>query len=374
MTVDIVCQSFSSICFRSSCELYARARVCVCVFVRLRVRMARDIRFIHRSLFNGLREINALNRVLAPCSFLLILVISSVIPLAIVWLLQSFILSIVIIPITSPWLSTLITLWSIVEVTFLIYQAYLYAIIQERQRSPPPLTSIERNRLVSSAFSHIKSLPDTLSKWFFDRPFEDIDRSSLIGWLAFAFYSKESQELHAEEYQDIDRLINRIEHEHHVNVSNRRTNERVNYMKHILDPVQVIVRPFVYYLVTDTLLNGILATSMFYLRGYQHVRIGHLQFWTYYDQSLNNNNKQEEKEPIIFFHGIGAGLLMYQPFIARVHRQFSLSRRIIFISMPCICMRYPSLTDIVDMSKTIDSIHRIFQYYRFTKAIFIGHR
>ena len=122
---------------------------------------------------------------------------------------------------------------------------------------------------------------------------------------------------------------------------------------------------------TDTLLNGIISSSIFYLRGYQHIQIGHLSFWTYYDKTCL---KEDEQDPIIFFHGIGAGLLMYQPFISRVHKQFSRRHRIILISMRCICMRYPSIKDIPNMFETIHSIKLIFDYYQFKKAIFIGHR
>ena len=205
-----------------------------------------------------------------------------------------------------------------------------------------------------------------------EHPFENIKRQHIIGWLAFAFYSKKPQELTDNEYQEIKKLIEKIERDHHLQVNDDdEPNDKVFYMKHILDPVRIIFRPLVFYVVTDTLLNGILARSIFHSRGYQFVQIGHLSFWTYHDES---SNEEDEEEPIIFFHGIGAGLLMYQPFIARIHKQFSRRRRIILISMRCICMRYPHLNDIPNMAQTTESIELIFQHYKLKKAIFIGHR
>jgi hypothetical protein len=204
-----------------------------------------------------------------------------------------------------------------------------------------------------------------------DCPFEDIDRESIVGLLAFAFYSKNYNELNDSEYKEIDSFIDKIELEQQLKANKNKSNKKISYMKHVLDPVRVIFRPLIFYFVTDTILNGILARSMLYLRGYQFVQIGHLQFWTYYNKS---DHGEEEEEPIIFFHGIGAGLLTYQPFISYIHPKFSRNRRIILISMRCISMRYPSLKDIPNMSDTTDSIKQIFDYYKMNKAIFIGHR
>jgi hypothetical protein len=332
--------------------------------------MIREIRFVHRSLINGLSEIYHSSPFLALGSFLLIIFISSVIPLSIIWLIQCLFLDIHIIPITSPFLSTMITIWSLAEILFLIYQSYLYAKIQ-RKSPAPHLPPIERNRLISIALVNMKNLQNTISKWFMDHPFENIDRQSFIGWLAYAFFSKELQELNDEEYQEINLLIQEIETNHQLQITSNESNKKISYMKHILDPVRVIFRPLVFYIVTDTLLNGILATSIFHLRGYKFVQIDHLQFWTYHDDTCN---PEDEEEPIIFFHGIGAGLLMYQPFIARLHEQFSRRRRIILISMRCICMRYPTLKNIPNMEETVESVRYIFDYYKLKKAIFIGHR
>ena len=76
----------------------------------------------------------------------------------------------------------------------------------------------------------------------------------------------------------------------------------------------------------------------------------------------------------IFFHGIGAGLIAYQPLISYIHRKHSQNHRIIFISMKCISMRYPSMKDIPNISEIIDSMKFIFKFYNINKAIFIGHR
>lgn len=332
--------------------------------------MPREIHFTERSLFDGLIQIYRSNRFLASCSFLLIIFISSVIPLSIIWLFQ-LIFHVSIIPISpSSSFGLFLTIWTTAEFLFLLYQAYLYSIIQ-RRTSVPPLSTTERDHIVSNSLGNIKNLSNTLSQWFMNRPLENINRQGLIGWLAFAFYSKKFDDLTDDEYQEIEALIARIEISHQLCINDNQTDESITYMKHILDPVRVIFRPLVFYMVTDTLLNGILATGIFRWREYQFVQIGHLPFWTYHDAT---DGDEEEEDPIIFFHGIGAGLLMYQPFLARIHQQFSRRRRIILISMRCICMRYPSLQDIPNMSETIESIDLIFEYYKMKKAIFIGHR
>lgn len=333
--------------------------------------MSRATRFVDRSLLDGLLEIFRSSRFLALCSFFLILFISSVIPLSIFWLTQVLFRDVRIVPLPPTWLTVVLTLWSTVEVVFLIYQAYLYSLVQ-RHSPTPQLTSAERDRIVTNSLSNIKDLRQTLSNWFMDRPFEEIDRQSIVSWLAFAFYSKKVRQLTAHELHEINMLIRKIESEHQLQLSTEESSSGASYMKHILDPVRVIFRPLVFYLVTDTLLNGILARGLLLWRGYRFVRMGHLAFWTYHDPASVDG--EDDEEPIIFFHGIGAGLLMYQPFLARIHRQFSRRRRLIFISMRCICMRYPSLNDIPNMSQTVDSIRLIFEHYQLKKAIFIGHR
>ena len=332
--------------------------------------MNREISRTDRSLIGGLLAIYRSSPILALCSFLLIILISSIIPLSIFWLIQMF-LNISIISISSSYLSTFLTIWSTMEVLFLIYQSYLYSRIQRKTRGPH-LTSVERNRLVSRVLSNMKNLQYTLSKWFMNRPFQDIDRRSIFQWLAFAFFSNELEELTDEEYDEIDVLIRKIEIDYQLKITGNETNRTCQHMKHILDPVHVIFRPLAFYLLTDTLLNGILCTNMFYLRGYQNFRIGHLSFWMYHDKV--RSTKKEENDPIVFFHGIGAGLLMYHPFLAYLRKKFSQQRRIIVISMRCICMRYPSLNDIPNMKETIDSLELIFEQYQLKKAIFVGHR
>lgn len=332
--------------------------------------MAHTIRFTKRSLRNGLYEIYRSSPFLALISFTIIVVISSVIPLAFIWLLQYLVFGMVLIPVRSLFLRTFFTLWSVVEVLFFIYQCYLYLKIQHRAK-PPAITSKERDQLVAYALANVKDLKENLQKWFLGSPFDDIDRESVIGWLAFAFYSKNYEDLTPDEYNEIDLFIQKIEIEHEIKATAEKGSKDIVYMKHILDHVNVIFRPFALYFVTDTILNQILNPIMMTLRGYEFVQIGQLQFYTYYNSSMDKN---EEEEPIIFFHGLGVGLLTYLSFLHLIHKKFSKNRRIILISMRCISMRYPSLKDIPNMTDTAESMVQIFERYQLKKAIFIGHR
>lgn len=327
--------------------------------------MPRDIRFVHRSLWDGLAQIFRSSPCLAFGTVLTILVISSVIPCAFMWLTQYF-----LIPIQSSFVRGLVTLWSIIEVLFFIYQCYLYKKVQQRT-SPPKISSKERDQLVAYALANTTNVSKTLSKWFMDSPFEDIDRESIVDWLAFAFYSKKISELNDQEYEEIGNFIEKIEIEHRIKPSMNKSNKTLSFMRHILDPVRVIFRPLIFYFVTDTILNGIITRAVLYFRGYRFRQIGHLQFWTFYQKT---DEQSVEEEPIVFFHGLGIGLLTYQPLISHIHQKFSRNRRIILISMRCIAMRYPSLNNIPNINETSESIKEIFEYYQIKKAIFIGHR
>lgn len=331
--------------------------------------MAEERHFLVRSFFGGLWQIFRSSPLLALGTLWIILGISSVIPLAFLWLIQSLFWGSSFIHIQSPLLWTIVTVWSVIEVIFFFYQVYLYSKIQA-QSCAPPISNAERDRLVSFALANIKDLQTTLSRWFLGLPFAQIDRQSIVGWLAFAFFSKHIDQLKTDEYQQIDSFIEKIEADHQLKATVTKSDKKLLHMRHILDPVRVIFRPFAFYFVTDTLLQGLIGSSIFYLRGYRFVEMGHLQFWTYYQPS----DDAMEEDPIIFFHGLGSGLLFYQPFIGHLHRRFSRNRRLIFISMRCIALRYPSLDKIPNMTETADSIALIFKHYRMKKAVFIGHR
>ena len=334
--------------------------------------MAQEIRFVVQSFRSGLWKIFSVHPFLTLCSLIVIALVSSVIPLAFLWLTQILFFDFSFLSIESTTLKSFITLWSIIEVCFFFYQLKLYNKIQN-QRSPPHLTNFERDQLVSYALANIRDVKKTMTKWFLDCPFSDIDRESILGWLAFAFYSKNIDELNSDEYEEVNSFINRIEISHQVKPTKLKSERRIAHMKHILDPVRVIFRPFAAYFVTDTILDRFIGRTIFHLKRYQFVQIGDLQFWTYYNSALKQN-PQDEKDPIVFFHGIGAGLLFYQPFISYLHRRFAMNRRLIFISMRCISLRYPKMDEIPNMTETSDSIKKIFDHYQIKKAVFIGHR
>jgi hypothetical protein len=297
---------------------------------------------------------------------LLVIAISSVIPLSWLWLWQCLLAETPFVSIPSASIRHVLTSYAIVECLFSIYQISLYVRMQRRSTAPS-LTNAERDEHIAYALANITDLRRTLSKWFLNCSHENIDRSSIVGWLAFAFYSKYVQQLHDDEREQIETLIDKIEITHQWRTNAMPSNETRAYMKHTLDPVRAIFRPFAFYVVTDTLLNGVIGSSLFYLRQYRFVRMGQLDMWTYANPLAND-------EPIVFFHGIGSGLLFYQPFVAHLHRRFARTRRLIFISMPCICLRYPSMNNISTMSNTLASLELIFDTYQMTKAIFIGHR
>jgi hypothetical protein len=331
--------------------------------------MAEERHFLVRSFFGGLWRILRSSPLLALGSLAIVIGISSVIPLAFLWLIQCLFWDSSFLHVQSSFLWTFVTVWSVIEVIFFFYQVYLYSKIQV-QSCAPPISNAERDRLVSFALANIKDLQMTLSRWFLGLPFAQIDRQSIVGWLAFAFFSKHVDQLNTDEYQQIESFIEKIETDHQLKATTIKSDKKLFHMRHILDPVRVILRPFAFYFVTDTILQGLIGRCVFYLRGYRFGQIGDLQFWTYYQPSVD----AIEEDPIIFFHGLGAGLLFYQPFIGHLHRKFSRNRRLIFISMQCIALRYPSLDGIPNMTETTNSIALIFKHYRMKKAVFIGHR
>ncbi|CAF1156128.1 unnamed protein product [Didymodactylos carnosus] len=324
--------------------------------------------FIDRPLLDGLIDVYHSSPFKSILSFILISLISAIIPLSFLWVVLVILQSIChlfTIPV-GLFFQFILTLWAITEIIFLFYQYYLSILIQRPARMPT-FSQAERDSLISSTLVNMKDVRGFLSKWFMSSAFEQISHTHIQSWMAYAFYGKDEKTLNDDELNTVDTLLKRLKKDYEIEVV-QENREQLKCMKHILDPVCIIFRPFVYYVATDTICNSLLATSAFYLMNYKYYTVGSLSFWMYTDP-----NEDKRKPPIIFFHGIGAGLLMYIPFFRRIHREHHQGRRIILISLRCICMRYPTLSDIPDMNETIASVHEIFQYFQFKKAIFIGH-
>jgi pimeloyl-ACP methyl ester carboxylesterase len=319
--------------------------------------------FSERTYYSAAKEILFSNPVLAVPSFLLIGIIAMIPLIAIIWMALLVI---------DPFQFTsyiyrpaiyFITLWSLVEILFFIYHLSLQQLVQ-LPSAPPPFSQSDRDSLFASVLSNTDDARDFLSKWFFGSEVTKVKIGNLRDWMSYSLWGKSADKLDPTEHKEVDEIVGKFILEKGLDIQEGK-NTNLRFMKHILDPVRTIPRPFVAYLVTDTIFNGIATLVLKYL-GYHRYTIQDLTCWSF-------GSNLENQESVVFFHGIGAGIVTYLGFILHLHWKKYQNCRIILISLPHISMRFPSTSNIPSMNQTVSSIDAILDHFSIKSSVFIGH-
>jgi len=107
----------------------------------------------------------------------------------------------------------------------------------------------------------------------------------------------------------------------------------VTSLRHTLDTVRVIHRPLLFYVGVRTLnlVHGILLRLRGFHRGH------HEGLWYWYrlpgSGTKSSGDSEEPTEPLVFFHGIGLGLVLYLPLLLRLPAQSQVLFEMPWISM-----------------------------------------
>lgn len=191
------------------------------------------------------------------CITALITLISVLSPLFLIYIIISLITNYN----EFTWDSTKLTLsiWAIAETVFLIHYWNIHSQAQKLEERP----YLGRDRIYSLISHTIKNSTcgkSYLSGWFFNANFEDLDVLHLYEWIAYSFFGKricmllDHEHEHALELThwidkglgtgfDKSNLLEKI-HEY-----SEKCDRKVKCMAHILDEVQHIPRPLLFYLV-----------------------------------------------------------------------------------------------------------------------------
>jgi len=311
------------------------------------------------------------NPVLACCAFAIIAGISVVIPLAFIWtamVLLELSTQHLSFPSKVPFfLRHLLTAWSLAEIGFFFYMLRL----QEKIQAPPKVpffSCSDREFVVSHVMSNVEDGRTFLSRWFFDAPLESLHKHNITEWVAFAFWGVNLSEMSAGDAKDAADIVERMNDQLSLGLRDGH-NPSVSFMRHVIDPVNYIGRPFIYYAVTDWLLGG-LGNIFMRCLGYTPRVCGVISFWV---STTPSASMGPTLSPLIILHGIGSGLLMYAPLILHLHRAHASRRRMVVLSYPSINMRFPSLADIPNRTETVHSVSTLLGELDTHSAVFLGH-
>lgn len=151
-------------------------------------------------------------------------------------------------------------------------------------------------------------------------------------------------------------------------------NHHVRARRLNLDPIEAYHRPLFVY-------AAIQVANLFYgmailQYGYGMKKYSDLSLLKQNDDQAGDKKRisywfregNRNKKPIVFIHGIGAGLMCYTPFL---HQMVHLDAPIFCIELPFIAMR--CVEDVSTMQEIGHDIHQMLHRHHFRNAVFVAH-
>ena len=281
---------------------------------------------------------------------------------------------------------------------FCLNEVWFYFWSQARIKSFAPLskhdglTPAERNELFKKVSATIEDPEKFMLGWFNGAPIESIGKNNMRQWILWAFFNLPSsdpdmKDISAENMKEIDVYVAELERKL------GRTfppgfNKDIKSIRLSTDPVNVIHRPACVYLGVGVLYD-FLGWSRFYSLGLRHyvpsADSGHrirypyvglpskpsnsvLTYWYRPCPPLAKNEK--EALPIVFIHGIGAGLKTYRDKITKILAQNPRSA-IYLIETPSVTMKF--MDKLPSKHEYINAVSDLLSSNNHKEALFCGH-
>lgn len=229
----------------------------------------------------------------------------------------------------------------------------------------------------------IVDLGEFLEGWFMDTTaVDEIKHDNMIEFIAYGFYSKRVDALTEEERKEIEVFMKRVYKAFGQKPFKPGYNAEAKFMGHTLEPLRSFHKPLIIYAFMELIgvINmGILwwfgfkrlssrrngrssrGTMSMFIRDYRPTkRIGE-----------TNGSHASKKEPLVFIHGVGLGILPYVHFLGQVLA--NISRPCIVVEMRHVSMRFSinhrSISLPTLANDIVDQMHSI----GFQKGFFLSH-
>ncbi|KAI8384936.1 Alpha/Beta hydrolase protein [Radiomyces spectabilis] len=286
-----------------------------------------------------------------------------------------------------PTLNTYMHYWLGAE---LVFYVFFYITRNRMQRCLPSVTPSpkERRELFKVCLANVVDAKEWLRGWFMQGnnaschpSFCEIYRENVAEWLAWAFFSAPLEDVLEDDSlrSELDWMINRFESMYDV-VFAPGYNDDISTFRINLDPINAHHRPLVFYVLviglswvfglvlqcwgfksygpeTRSTIWNLIELQQPYT---SHKRTERISYW------FRDGNR--DLKPIIFIHGIGAGLMCYGRFLRML---MSLDAPIFCIELSFVAMR--CVEDVPTMQETIRDFEKMLQHHGFENAIFVSH-
>ncbi|KAI8332868.1 Alpha/Beta hydrolase protein [Chlamydoabsidia padenii] len=271
-------------------------------------------------------------------------------------------------------LTAILHFWLAAEMVFYVF----FHVTQRRMQyatSLNTLTHEDRKVLVSHCIANIDDAQEWLCGWFYkdgpgqssSRPeFEEIYMDNVIEWLSWAFFTSPMEDImqNQDYLKEIHWMISEFQNKFQAPVTEG-YNQQVHARRLNLDPIKAHHRPLLVYMVIQL-------ANLFYGKAILQYGYGMKKYDLTHDGKKRISywlrDGDRNKKPIVFIHGIGAGLMCYTPFL---HRLVQLDAPIFCIELPFIAMR--CVEDVFTMQEIGHDIHHMLHHHHCQNAVFVAH-
>ena len=243
--------------------------------------------------------------------------------------------------------------------TGVIEAAFFLARSAERRRrrlapaSPPPSEAVPEEvlgHLLELASDGVFDLGKFLRGWFFGAPLERITSADIERLTAYGFMYRRLEELNPQERAFVTDARKRMEAIMRRTFPPHTPGKRpLRFNSHLWKPVKTLYQPLL--VIAQTEILALCTAAVLRAWGFEERREGCLAYWVKRAETVSWNVKADEADPVVFFHGVGMGLVLYLPFLRTMlatARSEGRPRDIVVMDMRWVSMRLTNHVPTVD--------------------------
>ncbi|KAI8878691.1 alpha/beta-hydrolase [Backusella circina FSU 941] len=291
-------------------------------------------------------------------------------------------------------------IWIVSEILFYLYFLYKRSTFQLKVKPQTPLNKQQRTELFWNCVYTIKDLQSWCEGWFYYKSdhshpsINEIKENNLALWFAWAFWHdhldivRQNEEWAAE----IDWMIATAETWFHHSFP-KGMNTNVECIRLNLDPVEAVHRPLIMYVAIYLITKLFNIIFLQWCWGFKPPQVISTICWggplalldgfisacknfiltttivPKLDPTLSYWYRPGGNEtPLVFIHGIGAGVLFYAEFVFRL---LALDRPLFLVELPYVAMHM--VDKVPNSDETVKSIQEMLARHGYKNAVFVSH-
>ncbi|CAK4084697.1 unnamed protein product [Aphanomyces euteiches] len=273
----------------------------------------------------------------------------------------------------THWSIAPLMLYAASESLFLMYYLRAKRQFSKPAAAPPQIVQDLKGRKYAPAtaldffdtmMKHTTPVKEFVQEWFYDTPFEQLTRQDLRSWLAYLLFSKEWESMKRKDCKEVDIMVSRLYKMAKVDESKAKPSQKPHpCIRHTLDEFNSVARPWLIYACTFAL--DYLCAAFLSLAGFRrhHLRQG-LGYWH------RDAMTRPVGEPLVFVHGIGAGLVLYLPLLWSFLTTHP-NRAILLVETPYVSMQL--VDDVPNKAETLEALQKMLDTHHIASAHWMGH-